>query len=83
MGGVKPVAVPVDREEIMVVKGRQRAGNARGAFVTPARQYPTGVTMPLSRRLELLDWADEAKAIIVEDDYDSEFRYVGGPCRRS
>ena len=77
MGGVKTVAVPVDREGIMVVKGRERAGNARGAFVTPARQYPTGVTMPLSRRLELLDWADEAKAIIIEDDYDSEYRYVG------
>ena len=79
MGGVKTVAVPVDREGIMVVKGRERAGNARGAFVTPARQYPTGVTMPLSRRLELLDWADEAKATIIEDDYDSEYRYVGRP----
>ena len=79
MGGVKPVAVPVDREGIIVVKGRERAGTARGAFVTPARQYPTGVTMPLSRRLELLDWADEAKSIIIEDDYDSEYRYVGRP----
>ena len=79
LGGVKTVAVPVDREGIMVVKGHERAGNARGAFVTPARQYPTGVTMPLSRRLELLDWADEAKAIIIEDDYDSEYRYVGRP----
>ena len=79
MGGVKTVAVPVDREGIMVVKGRERAGDARGAFVTPARQYPTGVTMPLSRRLELLDWADEARAIIIEDDYDSEYRYVGRP----
>ena len=79
MGGVKAIAVPVDREGIMVVKGRERAGQARGAFVTPARQYPTGVTMPLSRRLELLDWADEAKSIIIEDDYDSEYRYVGRP----
>ena len=35
--------------------------------------------MPLSRRLELLDWADEAKAIVIEDDYDSEYRYVGRP----
>ncbi len=79
MGGVKIVGVPVDREGIVVVKGRERAGSARGAFVTPARQYPTGVTMPLSRRLELLDWADEARATIIEDDYDSEYRYVGRP----
>ena len=79
MGSVKIVTVPVDREGIVVVKGRERAGYARGAFVTPARQYPTGVTMPLSRRLELLDWADEAKATIIEDDYDSEYRYVGRP----
>ncbi len=79
MGGVRIVGVPVDREGIVVAKGRERAGNARGAFVTPARQYPTGVTMPLSRRLELLDWADEARAIIIEDDYDSEYRYIGRP----
>ena len=79
MGGVKTVAVPVDREGLNAVKGRERAVAARGAFVTPARQYPTGVTMPLSRRLELLDWADEAKSIIIEDDYDSEYRYVGRP----
>ncbi len=79
LGGVRTVAVPVDREGLNVAKGRERAGQARGAFVTPARQYPTGVTMPLSRRLELLDWADDAKATIIEDDYDSEYRYVGQP----
>ncbi len=79
LGGVKTVAVPVDREGLNVSKGRARAGHARGAFVTPARQYPTGVTMPLSRRLELLGWAEEAKAIVIEDDYDSEYRYVGQP----
>jgi len=64
---------------LMVGKGRDKAADARAAFVTPARQYPTGVTMPLARRLELLDWAAEAKAIIIEDDYDSEYRYVGRP----
>jgi GntR family transcriptional regulator / MocR family aminotransferase len=79
MGGVKTTAVPVDADGMMVVKGRERAENARGAFVTPARQYPTGVTMPLQRRLELLDWADEARAVVIEDDYDSEYRYVGRP----
>ncbi|MGH6821004.1 MAG: PLP-dependent aminotransferase family protein, partial [Methylocella sp.] len=79
MGGVVTAAIPVDAEGLMVAKGRELAGDARAAFVTPARQYPTGVTMPLSRRLELLDWAAEARAIVIEDDYDSEYRYVGRP----
>jgi GntR family transcriptional regulator/MocR family aminotransferase len=78
-GGVTPVAVPVDREGLVVAKGRALAETARAAFVTPARQYPTGVTMPLARRLELLAWAKGNDALIVEDDYDSEFRYVGRP----
>lgn len=79
LGGVSPVAVAVDGEGLVVAKGRDKAPEARAAFVTPARQYPTGVTMPLSRRLELLDWASEAQAIVIEDDYDSEYRYVGRP----
>lgn len=79
LGGVVPVAVPVDAEGLVVAHGRERAAAARAAFVTPARQYPTGVTMPLARRLELLDWAAEARAIVIEDDYDSEYRYVGRP----
>jgi GntR family transcriptional regulator/MocR family aminotransferase len=79
LGGVKPVAVPVDGEGLMVARGRDKAPAASAAFVTPARQYPTGVTMPLARRLELLDWAADAGAIVIEDDYDSEYRYVGRP----
>ncbi len=79
LGGVVTAAVPVDGEGLVVAKGRETAGDARAAFVTPARQYPTGVTMPLTRRLELLDWAAEAEAIVIEDDYDSEYRYVGRP----
>ncbi len=79
MGGVKTVAVPVDGGGLVVEKGRERCPHAKSAFVTPARQYPTGVTMPLQRRLELLDWADVAKAVVIEDDYDSEYRYVGRP----
>ncbi|MFN4141416.1 PLP-dependent aminotransferase family protein [Aestuariivirga sp.] len=79
LGGVSAVPVPVDAEGLVVAAGRERAPKARAAFVTPARQYPTGVTMPLARRLELLDWAAEAKAIVIEDDYDSEYRYVGKP----
>ncbi len=79
LGGVKVVPVPVDEEGLAVASGREKAPQARAAFVTPARQYPTGVTMPLARRLELLDWAAEAGAIVIEDDYDSEYRYVGRP----
>jgi len=79
MGGVTVVPVPVDDEGLVVARGRDKAAGARAAFVTPARQYPTGVTMPLARRLELLDWAHEASAIVIEDDYDSEYRYVGRP----
>jgi GntR family transcriptional regulator/MocR family aminotransferase len=79
LGGVSAVPVPVDEEGLVVAEGIARASAARAAFVTPARQYPTGVTMPLARRLELLDWAVEADAIVIEDDYDSEYRYVGRP----
>ena len=79
IGGLDVVPVPVDEEGLRVVDARKLAPDAKLAFVTPARQYPTGVTMPLSRRLELLEWAQAANAIVVEDDYDSEYRYVGRP----
>jgi GntR family transcriptional regulator / MocR family aminotransferase len=79
IGGLDVVPVPVDEEGLRVTEARKLAPDAKLAFVTPARQYPTGVTMPLSRRLELLHWASAANAIVVEDDYDSEYRYVGRP----
>ena len=79
LGGVTAAPVPVDAEGLVVARGIERAQDARAAFVTPARHYPTGVTMPLARRLELLDWAADADAIVIEDDYDSEYRYVGKP----
>src|SRR5262249_15548315 len=49
------------------------------AYVTPSHQFPTGVVMPLARRLELLDWAVRSNAFIIEDDYDGEYRYEGPP----
>jgi len=50
------------------------------AYVTPSHQYPTGIVMPMKRRMELLKWADEKEGrYIIEDDYDSEFRYKGKP----
>jgi GntR family transcriptional regulator/MocR family aminotransferase len=49
------------------------------AYVTPSHQFPTGATLPIDRRLALLEWAGDAGAYIVEDDYDSDFRYDGPP----
>ena len=73
------VPVPVDAAGIDVAAGRARAPGARIAYVTPSHQFPTGVTMSMARRLALLDWAREAGAFVMEDDYDSEFRFAGAP----
>ncbi|MEZ5424845.1 MAG: PLP-dependent aminotransferase family protein [Pyrinomonadaceae bacterium] len=78
-GGVRIVPVPLDAEGIDVKAGKKLAGDARAAFVTPSHQFPLGTVMSFSRRLELLKWADHNSAWIIEDDYDSEFRYDGKP----
>ena len=52
---------------------------ARLAYVMPSHQYPTGVVMPIARRMELLSWAGKRDGYLIEDDYDSEFRYRGRP----
>jgi GntR family transcriptional regulator/MocR family aminotransferase len=77
--GVRTVPVPLDSEGLNVAEGELQAPGARMAYVTPSHQYPLGVTMSLSRRMTLLDWARRKQAWIVEDDYDSEFRYSGRP----
>lgn len=71
--------IPVDAQGIEVGAGVARAPGARLAVVTPSHQYPLGVTLSLARRLELVAWARQAGAWIVEDDYASEFRYSGPP----
>jgi GntR family transcriptional regulator/MocR family aminotransferase len=76
---VSLVPVPVDEQGLVVEIGRQRSLQARLISTTPSHQFPTGVTMSLSRRLALLDWAKEVDAWILEDDYDSEFRFSGRP----
>jgi GntR family transcriptional regulator / MocR family aminotransferase len=73
------VPVPVDAEGLDVAAGTKRCRNARAALVTPSHQYPLGVTMSASRRLQLLDWAQSSGAWIVEDDYDSDYRYGSMP----
>ncbi|MGX1788702.1 MocR-like pyridoxine biosynthesis transcription factor PdxR [Bosea sp. NPDC055332] len=77
--GMRLIPVPVDGEGIRIDEGRKLAPLARAAYVTPSHQFPTGVTMSMARRVALLDWANAAQAWIIEDDYDSEFRYAGPP----
>lgn len=77
--GAVPVAVNVDEEGMNVPQAVAHNPHARFAVVTPAHQSPLGVTMSLSRRMALLDWAAKQQAWIIEDDYDSEFRYHGQP----
>ena len=55
------------------------ASGAKAAYVTPSHQFPLGVTMPVGRRMQLLRWADEQNGYLIEDDYDSEFRYETRP----
>lgn len=76
---LRTTAVPVDTEGMVVAEGRRKDEHARFAYVTPARQAPLGHTMSLSRRLELLSWARERDALILEDDYDGEYRFGGTP----
>ena len=71
--------IPVDAQGLVVGAGIRMAPRARAAFVTPSHQFPTGVALSMARRLELLAWARQSGAFIVEDDYTSEFRYSGPP----
>ncbi len=77
--GAHLIPVPVDKEGMLITSELVRSATGRMAYVTPSHQYPLGVTMSLARRLALLEWARRAKAWILEDDYDSEFRYKGRP----
>ncbi|RKG88632.1 MocR-like pyridoxine biosynthesis transcription factor PdxR [Corallococcus terminator] len=77
--GGRPVPVPVDPEGLDVGAGVARAPRARVAMVAPSHQYPLGVTLSLARRMALLHWAERTRAVIIEDDYDSEFRHRGRP----
>lgn len=73
------IPVPIDHEGIDVAAGIAACPTARMAYVTPSHQYPLGITMTLARRLALLDWAQQQQAWILEDDYDSEYRYSSPP----
>ncbi|WP_433748324.1 PLP-dependent aminotransferase family protein [Falsibacillus pallidus] len=75
--GVKTVPINVDEEGLSIEELRQT--NPKAVYTTPAHQFPTGAIMPISRRIELLQWADRTGGYIIEDDFDGEFRYVGRP----
>jgi GntR family transcriptional regulator / MocR family aminotransferase len=76
---MKAVAVPLDKDGFNFGLAKSIAPNGKIAIVTPSRQFPLGITMTFTRRLELLDWAHHSGGWIVEDDYDSEYRYEGRP----
>jgi GntR family transcriptional regulator/MocR family aminotransferase len=77
--GCRVVPVPVDNEGLDVDAGMRLAPDARVAFVTPSHHYALGVTMSASRRFQLLEWARRSSSWIVEDDYDSEYRFESMP----
>jgi GntR family transcriptional regulator / MocR family aminotransferase len=76
---VEAVPVRVDEEGMVVSDGIAAAPRARAAVVTPAHQSPLCVSLSLPRRQEMLDWATQNSAWIIEDDYDGEYRYVSRP----
>lgn len=81
--GAKLSAVPVDEKGLRVDKLPRSTGQQERtidlAYATPARQFPTGAIMPLSRRLAFLEWARDCDALVLEDDYDSEYQSAGKP----
>jgi GntR family transcriptional regulator/MocR family aminotransferase len=77
--GARLIPVRVDERGFDPEIGRKACPDARAVYVTPGHQFPLGATMSLERRLALLSWARESGALIVEDDYDSEFRFTGSP----
>lgn len=75
--GVATAGVPVDAQGMD--PGRLLASGCTAAYITPSHQFPTGVTMPAPRRAALLRWAAQTGGFLLEDDYDSEFRFDGRP----
>ena len=73
------IPVPVDEEGLDVAAGIAKCPEAAAAYVTPSHQYPLGMVMSASRRLQLLDWARRNGSWIIEDDYDSEYRFESLP----
>lgn len=77
--GARICPVSVDSEGLDLEAGQRHWPNPRLVYVTPAHQFPLGMTMSLRRRLSLLEWARRSRTVVFEDDYDSEYRYSGRP----
>jgi GntR family transcriptional regulator / MocR family aminotransferase len=77
--GARIVPVPVDDEGLSVEAGMRLCARAKGVYLTPGHQFPLGATMSLARRMAVLRWAARSGAFIIEDDYDSEYRFEGRP----
>ena len=73
--GFKMTAVPLDKDGILIE--RLPANIKSAAYVSPSNQFPTGAVMPVARCYDLLDWAKQNESVIIEDDYNSELRYLG------
>jgi GntR family transcriptional regulator/MocR family aminotransferase len=79
MAGAHLIPVAVDQEGMKVAELMHRGRDARAVYITPSHQYPTGMTMSATRRMLLLNWAARTGAWIIEDDYDSEYRFGSRP----
>lgn len=77
--GADPVPVPVDEQGMMVEHLQSLNSQIKLTYVTPSHHDPTGVVLSLPRRIALLDWAESSNSFIIEDDYDSEYRYGDKP----
>src|SRR5215213_2203925 len=77
--GAKVVAVPVYEQGLSVSAGVRACARPKGMYLTPAHQFPLGMTMSLERRMEVLKFASRVGAFVIEDDYDSEYRFEGRP----
>jgi GntR family transcriptional regulator/MocR family aminotransferase len=77
--GAKIVPVTVDSEGLNIEAGRMLEPKPRAIYISPSRQYPLGVTMSAARRLEIIEFANKVGAWIIEDDFDSDYRYDGVP----
>jgi GntR family transcriptional regulator/MocR family aminotransferase len=75
--GLTVHSIPLEADGLLIQKLYE--SNTRIVYITPSHQFPYGMVMPLAKRMQLLKWATDRNGIIIEDDYDSEFRYVGKP----
>ncbi len=79
LAGAKIIPVQVDENGLDPDRGRQKCPRPKAIYLTPAHQFPLGATLRLDRRLHLLQWSRQQGVLIIEDDYDSEFRFSGRP----